>query len=302
MSQAPKIVIATIFHPVKEYAYKLFLDWAKSVEYENLDFICKVHMGEYGGDQGELKAIREQIRKDAIEDDAAALLFVDIDTIGPTDAITEFLETPADMMTGIYFSRASKNRAVCWLNGDPDQQFINSEAYTEIDGAGMGFCFIRRSVLEAISYDWAVPDDDYPAWHQAKRKGFRLLSLNMMRCRHYSSETSYVYHEFGEVERVPLEDYEIVAPDGITLNGVFYARGKRVVDKDLISTIKELDEPYRTGKIKTGTKRVDVVGKAQTGTVPTYSKNQERHKPVNRIPARIKKDEVNVTRWKLPTR
>ena len=98
MSQPPKVVIATIFHPKKEYAYKLFLDWAKSVEYENRDFIIKVHFGEYGGDQGELKAIREQIRKDAIEDDAAALLFVDIDTRGPVDAIQEFLETPADMM------------------------------------------------------------------------------------------------------------------------------------------------------------------------------------------------------------
>ena len=106
--------------------------------------------------------------------------------------------------------------------------------------------------------------------------------------------------QFGEVERVPLEDYEIVSPDGITLNGVFYARGKRVVDKDLIDTIKELDEPYRTGKIKTGVKRVDVVGKAHTGTTPTHSKKHSQSRPVNRIPAKKQKDEVNVTRWKLP--
>lgn len=299
---APKVIIATIFHPVKEYAYSLFLDWAKSVEYENLDFITKVHTGEYGSSHGELKAIREQIRQDAIEYEAAALLFVDIDTIGPLDAIQEFLDTPADIMTGIYFSRTSSDRAVCWKNSDPDQQFLNTEVYTEIDGAGMGFCFIRRSVLESISFDWAVPDDDYPAWHQAKKKGFRLLSLNMMRCRHYASKDSYAYHPFGEVNEVKAEEYTIQCPDGITLNGSHYPRGKSIVDHRLVKTIREIDKPYRTGKIKTTRKTVSVVGKAQSGITPTHTKTQTPGKGINRVPAQTKKDEVKIGTWKSPRR
>lgn len=301
MAQFPKVVIATIFHPKKEYAYKLFLDWAKRVSYGNLDFICKVHTGKYGS-HGELKEIREQIRQDAIEDDAAALLFVDIDTIGPEDAIIEFLETPADIMTGIYFSRTSTSRAVCWKNSDPDQQFLNTEVYTDIDGAGMGFCFIRRSVLENIHFDWPVPDDDYPAWHQAKAKGFRLLSLNMMRCRHYSSETSYVYHAFGEVQNVKTEEYVISCPDGITLNGHHYPRGKAIVDPILLKTIKELDEPYHTEKIKHKHSLVSVVGKAQSGVVSAHTKNQPKQNPMNRVLPRTRKDEVKIGQWKSPKR
>jgi hypothetical protein len=298
---SPKVVIATIFHPAKEYAYQIFLDWAKSVKYDNLDFICKVHMGKYGS-HGELKAIREQIRRDALEDEAAALLFVDIDTIGPPEAIQEFLDTPADIMTGIYFSRASQHRAVCWKNSDPDQQFLNTEVYTEIDGAGMGFCFIRRAVLESITFDWPVPDDDYPAWHQAKKKGFRLLSLNMMRCRHYNSKSSYVYHAFGEINEVKAEEYTIQCPDGITLNGHHYPRGKSIVDHRLIKTVRELDEPYRTKKIKSVHRMVSVVGKAQSGVTPTHTKTHSPGKVSNRVPARTKKDEDRVGIWKLPRR
>lgn len=301
MAQAPKVVIATIFHPVKEYAYKLFLDWAKSVEYDNLDFICKVHMGKYGGNQGELKKIREQIRAEAVEEhDAAALLFVDIDTRGPVDAIDEFLETPADIMTGIYFSRTSQSRAVCWKNSDPDQQFLNSEVYTEIDGAGMGFCFIRRAVLDSVHFDWAVPDDDYPAWHQAKKKGFRLLSLNTMRCRHYASETSYVYHAFGEIQNVKTKEYVIDSPDGITLNGHHYPQGLSIVDPALLEEIQRIDKPYKDGRIKHKKKLVSVVGKNQSGVISAHTKNQPKQNQVNRVLPKTKKDEAKVGQWKSP--
>lgn len=300
MPHPPKVIIATIFHPTKEYAYKLFLDWTKRVKHDNLDFICKVHTGKYGGNQGELKAIREQIRKEAVEADAAALLFVDIDTIGPEDAIIEFLETPADIMTGIYFSRTSQNRAVCWKNSDPDQQFLNTEVYSNVDGAGMGFCFMRRSVLEAIHFDWPVPDDDYPAWHQAKKKGFRLLSLNMMRCRHYTSETSFVYHAFGEVKNVKSEEYTVDSPDGVTLNGQHYSQGLVIVDPLLLEEVKRLDAPYKEQKIKHKKTLVSVVGKAQKDVTPTHTKGQLKQNPVNRVLPRTKKDEVKIGQWKSP--
>ena len=297
MTSKPKVAISTIFHPTKEYAYKLFLDWAKSVEYENLEFIVKVHTGEYGGNQGELKAIREQIRQDAVDLDVSALLSVDVDTIGPVDAIQEFLEMPADMMTGIYFSRIDPDRAVCWKNDDNEQQFLNTEVYSKVTGAGMGFCFMRRSVLDAIAFDWPVPDDDYPAWHQAKEKGFRLLSLNMMRCRHYSSATSFSYHEFGEVRKTNedygVTEYAVVSPDGITVNGNHYPHGKVIASQSLLETIMELDAPYRTGKIKTGKRRVDVVGKKESGVTPAHSQKQQPTK----APDMSKKKEGAVV-WK----
>lgn len=264
------------------------------MEHPNLEFIIKVHMGKYGS-HGELKAIREQIRQDAIRLDVAALLSVDIDTIGPTDAIEEFLVTPADMMTGIYFSRVETDKAVCWKNDDPDQQFLNSEVYTEVDGAGMGFCFMRRSVLDSIGFDWAVPDDDYPAWHQAKKAGFRLLSLNMMRCRHYASETAYSYHKFGECKkRQPVKEYKVLCPDGITVNGTHYPQGKSVVSEKLLEAIMELDEPYRTEKIRVEKKRVDFVGKKQAGITPAHTKTQVPGKPQDL--SKKKKTEVGI--WK----
>ncbi len=298
MPQPPKVAISTIFHPAKEYSYKLFLDWAKNVEYENLEFIIKVHTGKYGS-HGELKAIREQIRQDAIDLNVAALLSVDCDTIGPLNAVQDFLDTPADMMTGIYFGRVASKRAVCWKNNDPDQQFLNSEVYTDIDGAGMGFCFMRRSVLEAITFIWSVPDDDYPAWHQAKRKGFRLMSLNMMRCRHYTSSISFIYHEFGEIENIPTDEYVVLCPDGITLNGKFYPCGKAIIDHKLLKTIMELDEPYRTGKIKFNKRRVDVVGKKEAGITQAHSGRQV---PTRTPPITKGKKEIEVGIWKRSQR
>jgi len=294
----PKIAIATIFHEQKFYSYQLALDWMKNQTYHNVEFIVRVDTGKYG-EHHKLKGIRESIRLQAIELDVDALFCFDCDTIAPLNVIETFLETPADLMSGIYFSRTASNRAVCWLDGDPGQQFLNADVYTKITAAGMGCCFSRRGVLEACTFDWAVPDDDYYWYHQAKKLGFRILSLNMVRCRHYTSYTSYIYHEFGEIENIPTDEYVVLCPDGITLNGNFYPCGKAIIDHKLLKTIMELDEPYRTGKIKFNKRRVDVVSKKEAGITQSHSGRQ--------IPARVPsitkgKKETEVGVWKRSPR
>ena len=72
------------------------------------------------------------------------------------------------------------------------------------------------------------------------------------------------------------------------------------VDVKLLDTIKELDAPYNSGKIKFHKKTVSVVGKAEAGAMPTHSKEQASQKSVNRAPAQTQKDEVKTVRWKLP--
>jgi len=291
----PKVAISTIFHPEKEYAYKRFLAWAKSLEYGNLEFIIKVK-----GLILDLKyeEVMEQIRTEAIEADVIALLHVDISTIGPSDAIDEFLALPADMMTGIYFAKPNMRTAACWKDDDAGQEFLNAEVYTEIDGAGMGFCFMRRGVLEAINFNHPSYLEDM-AWNQAKKAGFRLLSLNMMRCRRYFPEGETSHYEFGDSGETRVEEYVVNAPDGIIVNGKRYPFGKPVTDLKMIETIRKIDEPYRSGKIKQFRKTVSVVGKKQAGIAPTHTKTQTAGKVVNRIPSG-KKEERKVGIWKRP--
>ncbi len=298
MPSTPKIAIATILHPIKEYSYQLALDWMKNQTYENVEFIVRVDTGKYG-DHHKLKGFRESIRVQAIELDVSALFFFDCDTIAPLDVIEEFIVTPADLMTGIYFSRIDARRAVCWKHDDHDQQFLNSEIYTEIDGAGMGCCFIRRPVLDACTFEWSVPDDDYVFYDQAKKLGFRLLSLNLMRCRHYSSATGYTYYDFGDTGIQPTEEYVICAPDGITLNGVNYPKGKAIVDRRLMAAIKEIDAPYAEGKIKQRRTVVSVVGKKELGVAPTHT---QTHTPgrTQGIPKKGAQPKKEVGIWRQP--
>lgn len=258
-----RVQISTILHAKKQYSYNLAFLWMATQAHKPVSFHIPVHIGEYG-EKHKLKMLRERCRLAAVEDGVDAMFFLDCDTIPPVDAIDQLLEVPGEVVTGIYYSRlgGATDRAVCWKTTDPAQAFVNSEHISEIDGAGMGCCLIRKSVLECCTFDQSVPDDDYPFWVQAKKEGFRLRSLNTLRCRHYQTETDFIQHEFGFVGKEELESYQVVSPEGVTINGSLY-KGSVSAGAKIMETIRDLDRPYREGILKVESRDLKFVGKKQ---------------------------------------
>jgi hypothetical protein len=255
----PLVAIATLVHERKAYAYEHFFEWARLQTWEPVEFVTAVHLGKYG-DCGGVKEMRERVRQQALDLGADALMFLDIDTIPEENAVEQLLEVDGDMVTGIYFSResATEDRAVCWRHDDNDQNFLNNEVVSEIDGAGMGCCLIHRRVFELVDWKYEIPDDDYPYWAEASRLGFRLRSLNTLRCLHYANEREYTYHPFGQIEESTKETYTIQSPDGVSINGKRYA-GTIMEEPELLRTIQELDEPYSKKLIKSVTRQLSTL-------------------------------------------
>lgn len=257
----PLVAVATMLHARKQYSFGHWFEWARVQTWEPVEFIIRVHTGKYG-DCHAVKNMRESIRQQALELGADVLFFMDCDTIPREDAVEQLLQVDGDIITGIYFSRmtGTHDRAVCWRHDDNEQNFLDLEAVSEINGAGMGCCLIHRRVFEIIDFKHPIPDDDYPYWDNAIRAGFRARSLNILRCLHYLTEKDSVYHEFGvELEQKPVESYTIRAVDGITINGKKYM-GKVVADRDIIRTLRELDAPYASGIVKVARKVVGHFG------------------------------------------
>jgi hypothetical protein len=265
-----RVQISTILHAEKQYSYDLAFLWMASQSHKPVSFYIAVHTGEYG-EKHKLKMLRERCREDALESGADAMFFFDCDTIPPLDAIEQLLGVPGDIVSGIYYSRlpGATDRAVCWKHGDPEQDFLNTEHVSEIDGAGMGCCLIHRRVMEHCTFDYEVPDDDYPFWDQAIKflnpaidKGFRLRSLNTLRCRHYQTADAFIHHPFGKkIEtRDNMYEYQIQCPDGVTINGEKY-QGKATADQGTIGQIRMMDAPYREGDIKASKRVASHMGK-----------------------------------------
>lgn len=258
-----KLAVATMFHQMKAYSFQHWFAWASSLrlweEYPMfilsrdsrtaivpvapthippIEFIVKVHSGRYG-DTGAVKRMRELIRLDALRLGVDALYMSDCDTIPPPGALSQLLASDGDIVTAIYFDRNRDGRAVCWRHDDQDQSFIYREKVSEVDGAGMGACLIKRHVLEQCDWNYGIPDDDYVYWMQAKQLGFRCLSLNTVICKHYITATEFADRPTPEEvgARVAIT---VKCPDGVTINGRKY-KGQVFVSEEMAKSIKEID-------------------------------------------------------------
>lgn len=189
-----RVVIASMLHPEKAYAFKEFFAWcARQTYVYHGDWFIQVHTGVYG-DLKAVRRMRSNARELAIKR-KADLFFIDCDTIPSDDVIYKLRKVDADIVTGIYYSRCH------FLEGDgkvplvfaEDPDTLQKDETSDITGAGMGCCLIRNKVLERIDFDWNyTPDDDWPFYHIARAKGFKTKSLNTEICKHFYEEGKWI--------------------------------------------------------------------------------------------------------------
>jgi len=150
----PIVMIGVGICPRTEYARDLFMDWIKNQTYKDYELFIDENSGEENA-----RASRQRIRDKFMESKCKYLLFCDIDTIPPVDAIQKLMDADKDIITGLTTARLDESVLAFWKNGYPEQnqkrEFLkNSPEIVEIDGAGLYLTLIKRQVLEKILFNW----------------------------------------------------------------------------------------------------------------------------------------------------
>lgn len=115
---------------------------------------------------------RNQIFQQALKSGADYLLFVDSDIIFPADALKRLIDIDKGCATGIYWRRTEsvhlpviyseiKPRGI--FNHEPKGETFTGqiEGSQRVAGCGMGFCLIRKDVLQKVSNRFISPFEPY---------------------------------------------------------------------------------------------------------------------------------------------
>ena len=115
---------------------------------------------------------RENILREALNIDADYLLFIDSDIIFPAEAVKRMVNFNQGVVTGIYWRRTeSVHLPVIYSDLKPRGLFNHEpkgttftgqiEGSERVAGCGMGFCLIRKDVLQKISKRFISPFEPY---------------------------------------------------------------------------------------------------------------------------------------------
>lgn len=187
----PIVMIGVGICPRTEYARDLFMDWIKNQTYKDYELFIDENSGEENA-----RASRQRIRDKFMESKCKYLLFCDIDTIPPVDAIQKLMDADKDIITGLTTSRLDESVLAFWKNGYPEQdqkrEFLkNSPEIVEIDGAGLYLTLIKRPVLEKILFNWNSIVDDAEFYMRARVLGYKIFMHQGILCKHYRDKENY---------------------------------------------------------------------------------------------------------------
>ena len=187
----PIVMIGVGICPRTEYARDLFMDWIKNQTYKDYELFIDENSGEENA-----RASRQRIRDKFMESKCKYLLFCDIDTIPPVDAIQKLMDADKDIITGLTTSRLDESVLAFWKNGYPEQdqkrEFLkNSPEIVEIDGAGLYLTLIKRPVLEKILFNWNSIVDDAEFYIRARVLGYKIFMHQGILCKHYRDKENY---------------------------------------------------------------------------------------------------------------
>lgn len=115
---------------------------------------------------------RNQIFAEALNSGSDYLLFIDSDIIFPADALKRLIDLQKGCATGIYWRRSenahlpviySELKPRGLFNHEPKGTTFTGqiEGSERVAGCGMGFCLIRKDVLQKISKRFISPFEPY---------------------------------------------------------------------------------------------------------------------------------------------
>jgi predicted peroxiredoxin len=138
-----------------------------------------------------------------LPDDADYLLFLDSDTLPPSDAIEKLLAHDKPIVGGLYFMRMPpfwplmmKRDAATGLYAAIKDWPENS--LVEVDSTGLGCLLIKREVFEKIEKPWFKFEpplsEDFYFCRRARDAGYKIFVDTSVKCEHLG--TFSVNHEF----------------------------------------------------------------------------------------------------------
>ncbi len=134
--------------------------------------------------------------------DFTHLLFWDSDVIPPLDGMIKLLMQPADIISGIYYTRYAPVQPVAYYErqdatGAPVKVLLgqfNPGDILQVDFVGMGFCLISRKVLESMPTPWFIfemdvtnptgASEDFHFCRKARASGFQISLHTGVQCQH----------------------------------------------------------------------------------------------------------------------
>lgn len=156
---------------------------------------------------------RNQLVRDAQEQGAKHILFLDTDVLPPIDVVRKLMWRHLPIVSGLVWSKARGGGPAAWIKHEGGYKFISnlpSDAIMEVDAIPMGCCLIDMRVFDSIPYPWFnwrisepgknIPgqvSEDFDFCESVKEKGFRIFVDTGCRCKH---ETLLPLDPFGNHE------------------------------------------------------------------------------------------------------
>lgn len=191
--QYKKVVVGVGICPRTEYARDLFMDWYKNQTFKEVDLIIDENSGEENA-----RASRERVVERFLKTESPYLLFCDVDTIPPLDAIERLLKYDKDIVTGLATSRLDQSVLSFWKHGYPEQEdkrklIKESDGLIEIDGAGLYLTLTKREIVSKLPFHWNSIVDDAEFFMRAQILGYKIYLDPTILCKHYYDKQNYNY-------------------------------------------------------------------------------------------------------------
>ena len=105
---------------------------------------------------------RNMLAKEAINQKAEYILWVDSDMILPEDALTKLLSHKKDIVSAAYaFKDINSQDLIAFSIDNKRMPYSSIDGLTEVGGIGFGCCLTKTSVFDKIDFPYFVFGEDY---------------------------------------------------------------------------------------------------------------------------------------------
>ena len=183
---------------------------------------------------------RNDLVEMALRDKCDYIMFIDSDTLIPSNAINELLKMDVDIASGLYFGKGKPYLPVARIKEDNRHFYLEDFEFgqiMEVEGVGMGCCLIKTKVFKDMKFpyfklEWRTTEgikyqiaEDLYFCEVAKENGFKIHLNTGILCEHYGIEVNanhfMIYKEqlkqdrkereemiedLGKFEKIPREE------------------------------------------------------------------------------------------------
>ena len=142
---------------------------------------------------------RDMIMLEALKMDAD-LVFIDSDIEFSLEAFQRLLSHKKPIVSGLYYGRNIPSKPIAYKKVRPKTFFRKNpiaehiteiEPFMEVEGAGLGFCLIRKEVLRAVyreGYNAFQPikglGEDFSFFYRCRKKGYKVYLDTTLGLKH----------------------------------------------------------------------------------------------------------------------